>query len=145
MFKSKIFSIIVILIALIGLNTTFAQVNDDVKKPKKTPEEIAKMVTDRMQKRLNLTDAQYQSIYDIMLARITERRKEREQFQGEQKAFRETQREKNKAAREQIKSILTDEQKAQIKEMRKQKKMEKGKKNKEGRKHKNRNKNKELK
>jgi Spy/CpxP family protein refolding chaperone len=144
MIKSKIFSIVVILIALIGINTTFAQVNDDVKKPKLTPEERAKMITDKMQKRLSLSESQYQSIYDIILVRITERRKEREQFQGERKAFRESQKEKNKAAKQQIKSILTDEQKAQLKEMKKQRKMEKGNKNKEGRKHKNKNKNREL-
>ncbi|RPI16184.1 MAG: hypothetical protein EHM58_12350 [Ignavibacteriae bacterium] len=130
MTKSKIFSIVAILIVFLSINILNAQ-SDDVKKTKKTPEERAKMVADRMQKKLELTDVQYQSIYDVLLTNFQQRAKDREQFQGEKKAFKKSQREKRKAAREQIKNILTDEQKAKMKELRKQNKMNK-KKNKDG-------------
>ena len=135
MLKSKIWAIVIVLIVFSGISSVYSQ-NDDVKKPKKTPEERAKMMTDRMNEKLQLSTDQYNTIYDLFLGNIQQNRADRQTYSGSKDELKKMIKERNKATRQKVKGLLTDEQKTKIKEMRKQRKMEKGK-NKEGKKHKN--------
>ena len=124
MFKLKLFSFVLLLAVLISTGNIFAQVND---KPKKTPEERAKFRADKMKENLNLTDEQYQSIYSMMLTNMLDRKSLREQYSTDKEGFKKAMKEKRKNNREQLKNILNDDQKAKMKQMRKQHRHEKGK------------------
>lgn len=87
----------------------------------KTPEERAKMLTDKMKEKLTLTDAQYQSVYDINLKyaqKSDELMKGSEDKQAKMQEFKSLQESKDK----ELKAVLTadqdkkyDEIKAQLK------------------------------
>lgn len=131
MFKLKLFSLVFLLAVLISAGNIFAQVND---KPKKTIEERAKFRADKMKDKLNLTDDQYQSVYNMMLTNMQDRKSLKEQYGTDKEGFKKAMKEKRKNNREQLKNILNDDQKAKMKQMRKQHRQEKGKFKMDGRK-----------
>lgn len=124
MLKSKIFSIAVILIIFIGTNALFAQ-QDNVTKPKKTPEERAKMMTDKLNDKVMLSTDQYNSIYDLLLNTVKQNMSDRQNYTGSKDDLKKMIKDRNKETRQKIKGLLTDDQKAKLKELRKERKMQK--------------------
>lgn len=74
-----------------------------VKGQKRSPEEIAKMRTDKMRTNLQLDDSQYEKVYAMNLQEAKSRVERRERMKGEMK-------QKMKAHDEQLKLILSPEQ-----------------------------------
>jgi hypothetical protein len=121
--KIKSLSFVILLALIITAGNLFAQSND---KPKKTPEERAKFRTDKMKENLNLSDEQYQSVYSMILSNIQERKNLREQYGTDKEGFKKAMKERRKTNKDQLKNILNDDQKAKLKEMRKQHHQNKG-------------------
>lgn len=80
---------------------------------RKTPEEIAKLKTDRMDEKLKFTDEQREQVYAVHLDKLTKQR----EFQGEMRKMGKEKRLAMKESHEKIQELLTSEQKAALKEM----------------------------
>lgn len=106
---------------------------------KKTPEERAKMMTDRMKEKLVLTDAQYTPVYNIHL-KYAKKNEELKQSTEDKKAkgqkFQALQTEKDK----ELKTVLTDEQYKKYQALKQEKKDEMKEKAKEKKKEEKQNK-----
>jgi len=121
---TKLYMTLIYVLAFLALSvSSFAQDKDS--KVSKTPEEKAKIRTERLKTSLNLTDDQYSRIYNLNLQRI----KESQEFRENNAKMREERGKKNEEYRSSFKSILTDEQKTAMKNMHKEKKFKKGHRN----------------
>lgn len=132
MTKKLIFSLLLVFAFAVG--TSYAQ-NNDFKNM--DPSAKATKMADKMKKNLNLTDAQYNSVYNIFYNHMTEMQSIKGKYEkgsAEMKSYRKQKREELKKS---LSGVLTSEQ---INTME-----ENHKKRKEGRKNKDRSKNKDKK
>ncbi|MCU0373577.1 MAG: DUF4890 domain-containing protein, partial [Ignavibacteria bacterium] len=122
---TKLITVLIYILAILAISvSTFAQDVDS--KPKKTPEERAALITDKMKSSLNLTDDQYSKVYELNLQRIKERRAFREEKSKTDSDIKK----KRSEYMTSLKSILTDEQYQTLKKIQKEKKSKKGNKEK---------------
>lgn len=122
---TKLITTLIYILALLSISvSSFAQDIDS--KPKKTPEERATLITDKMKSSLNLTDDQYTKIYELNLQRI----KERQAFKEEKSKTDSDIKKKRSEYMTSLKSILTDEQYQTLKNIQKEKKSRNGQKDK---------------
>ncbi len=120
MIKLKLI-ITILLISAISFNFTIAQ-KKNKEKFSKTPEEIAEKILERMKTNLELSDAQYNSIYPIVLTHAQDMKKMHEENNSYQKEdFRKQRKEKREKLQNEISVYLTDEQKQKMEEHKKQK------------------------
>jgi len=127
-------------ITVIALFVFFASINilsqgNDVKQ-KKTPEERAEIISAKMQKKLELSDVQKQSVHDALLATFKQGETDRELYKDDKEARRNAAKTRFEKLDTKFKEILSQEQykkfethKQKIKEKRKEK-MKNKKKNK---------------
>lgn len=101
------------------------------------PEDIAKRQADRLKEQLELTQVQYDSIYNYYLASGKEQAARREQMQnggqmpgeGDMQAMMEQMQKQRQAQEAKIKSFLTDDQKKkydEVQEQRRQQRQQQG-------------------
>jgi periplasmic protein CpxP/Spy len=122
---TKLITALIFILAILTISvSSFAQDKDS--KPKKTPEERATLITDKMKSSLNLTDDQYTKIYALNLQRIKERRALKEEKSKTDSDIKK----KRSEYMTSLKSILTDEQYQTLKKMREEKKSKNGQKDK---------------
>lgn len=121
--KTKVTLILVLVIISISF-TGFAQDKDS--KTKKSPEEIARIPTERMKTSLNLSDEQSSRIYDLNLQKI----KDRKEFKENKSKLDGERKRKASEYKNSMKGILTEEQFNKMKKMHKEKKFKKEKRNK---------------
>jgi len=126
----------ILLISAISFNFTIAQIKDK-EKFSKTPEEIAEKILERMKTNLELSDAQYNSIYPIVLIHAQDMKKMHEENNSYKKEdFRKLRKEKREQLQNEISVYLTDDQKQKMEQRRKDKMNKPGKrKNKKHKKH----------
>jgi hypothetical protein len=125
-------------ITVIALFVFFASINilsqqDDVKQ-KKTPEERAEIFSAKMQKKLELSDVQKQSVYDELLGTFKQRETDRELYKNDKEARRNAAKTRFEKLDAKFKDILSQEQyqkyethKQKMKEKRKEKMRNKNK------------------
>jgi hypothetical protein len=104
MFKQKFITSLFFIAVLFSASYMYAQDQDP--KPKKTPEERAATMADRMKKNLELTDEQYNSVYPLLLEAAKQKDADREQIRAIKQSAKERF-EKNEAS---LKEILTPDQ-----------------------------------
>ena len=122
---TKLITALIYILALLTISvSSYAQDKDS--KPKKTPEERATLITDKMKSSLNLTDDQYSKVYELNLQRI----KERQALKEERSKTDSDIKKKRSEYMTSLKSILTDEQYQTLKKIQKEKKSKKGNKEK---------------
>lgn len=126
--KLILFAVISAFLVVCAANLS-AQVDGTYKgKTPKTPEEKARIATDRMRMNLNLTDEQYSKIYNLYLDRF----KSKQEKKNDAKKNKEEKKSENREFIKNLKSILTEEQYNKLKENKKElMKKNKEKKNKE--------------
>jgi periplasmic protein CpxP/Spy len=78
----------------------------------KTPEEVAKIKTDRMDQKLKFTDKQREEVYAFHLKQAQDHKK----IAAERKLYREKMRRQRKADHEKMMSLLTPEQQQTLKD-----------------------------
>ena len=107
---------IALLASSFTVNTVYSQV--DGSKQKKTPEERAQIFSDKLSKKLSLTDEQHAKVYDIILSHC----QQADQIRATE-TDKETRKSHIKNLRQstdlQIQSVLTDEQKVKYEELKK--------------------------
>ncbi|MEO8209234.1 MAG: hypothetical protein ABI840_01630 [bacterium] len=80
-------------------------------KQKKTPEELATKMTDRMKQNLSLTDEQYKQVYSLMLTKAQDRSNNKEKYKSMDKETRKEMKKQNmEDFKKQLSGILTPEQ-----------------------------------
>jgi len=127
--KMKFNATLVLILALLAVSvSSFAQNKES--KTKKSPEERAKISTERMKTSLNLSDEQSSKIYDLNLQRM----KDRKEFKEGKSKVDSDRKNKRNEYKNSLKSILTEEQYNSMKKMHKDKKDKKGKKDKKSKK-----------
>lgn len=98
-------------------NNAYSQRGD---KLKKSPEEMATKMADKMKTNLNLTDAQYRSVHDIIMNHMNDRQINKESWKDltrEERKSRMTQR--REELRKQFSTVLTSEQMTKLDQMKK--------------------------
>jgi hypothetical protein len=114
---TKLIAIIVLILALLTISLSgYAQ--DKEPKVKKSPEERAKISTEKMKTSLNLSDEQSSRIYDLKLQSI----KDQKEFKERKSKLNSDRRKKGSEYKNSMKSILTEEQYNNMKKMHKEKK-----------------------
>ncbi len=121
--KINLTLVVMLIFGLFAVNS-YAQSSDT--KTKKTPEQKAEKLAKKMQEKLNLSDAQYKSVYDLALSTINQRAS----LKSMEKSARKVEMKKLLETQEgQLKSILNSDQlskwetlKAEMKEKHKNKK-----------------------
>lgn len=96
------------------------------------PEDMAKRQADRLKEQLELTQVQYDSIYNYYLANSKEQAARREQMQnggqmpgeGDMQAMMEQMQKQRQAQETKIKSFLTDDQKKKYDEVQEQRRQQ---------------------
>jgi len=121
--KSTGLALIAVLVFL--TSTTIFSQQEDVKQ-KKTPEERAVNISSRMQKKLELTDEQKQSVHDALLEAFKQRETDREMYKDDKAARKQAAKTRFEKLDSRFKEILTQEQYKKF-DAHKQKKMEKRK------------------
>ena len=116
--KNLVKMILAVIITLMGINA-LAQ-NDT--KPKRTPEEIAQKMTDKMNEKLGLNSEQYQSVYSLFLENAQWRQQNMQSFNGDKEAMKQAFKERMQQNKTKLQSILTTEQFNKLKEIRKENK-----------------------
>lgn len=120
MFKLKLI-LTILLISAISFNFTIAQ-KKDKEKFSKTSEEIAEKIMERMKTNLELSDAQFNSIYPIVLTHAQDMKKMHEENNTYKKEdIRKLRKEKREKLQNEISVYLTDEQKQKMEEHKKDK------------------------
>ena len=104
MLKQKFIFILTLLVFVISFSYSYAQ--DQETKPKKTPEERASMITNRMKKGLELTDEQYGSVYNIIL----EAQKQRDEEIAKREELKKAAKERFEKTEAGLKEVLTPDQ-----------------------------------
>jgi hypothetical protein len=117
-------SIIALIIILFLSSGVFSQ-QQDVKQ-RKTSEERADNISQRMQKHLELNDEQKQSIHDALLDAFKQKETDRELYKNDKKARRQAAKTRFEKLDSRFKGILTTEQYKKF-DVHKQKKIEKRK------------------
>ncbi len=125
MLKSKVISIIALIVFFASINI-FSQ-GKDVKQ-KKTPEERANNISTKMQKKLELTDEQKQSVHDALFETFKQGETDRELYKDDKEARRNAAKTRFEKLDSKFKDILSQEQyqkfetyKQKMKEKRKEK------------------------
>ena len=125
MLKSKVISIIALFVFFASINI-FSQ-GEDVKQ-KKTPEERAENISVKMQKNLELTDEQKQSVCNALLETFKQRETDIELYKDDKEARRNAAKTRFETLDAKFKDILSQEQyqkfethKQKMKEKRKEK------------------------
>ena len=110
---------VLIIISMFFITAVYGQ-NNDEKKPeyKKTPQEQATKIVDKLNSKLNLSSEQYKKVYDAYVDRIS---KERE-IRTESMKLRGKMKDLNKDFGTKMKSTLNDDQQKTFKKMEKKKK-----------------------
>ncbi len=130
MTKYKSFALLLIITAFFTSSTLFAQQDFN----KKTPEERAQKQSERMKKSLDLSDEQYQQIYDIFLKHITDADNIRNSssVNEDKSGKKEELKALRKNTHSKINTVLTPEQQVKFEQLLKEmKEKRKGKRNKE--------------
>lgn len=97
-----------VLLILLSAGNSFGQ-NDD--RSKKSPDEIARKITDKMKTRLSLTDEQYKQVYDLNLRKINTRINNKENYKNLDKESRKDLKKQNREEyNKSLESILTTDQ-----------------------------------
>lgn len=126
--KSLAIGLLLILIAFTSANV-FSQQNE---KAKKTPEERATKMTDRMKKNLSLSDEQYKQVYNLFLSKAQEMKSNKEKFMGMDKEARKQMKMTNREEfKKQLSGILNPDQMKKFEDNMKKHKDGKNKKNKQ--------------
>ena len=126
--KSLAIGLLLILIAFTSANV-FSQQNE---KAKKTPEERATKMTDRMKKNLSLSDEQYKQVYNLFLSKAQEMKSNKEKFIGMDKEARKQMKMTNREEfKKQLSGILNPDQMKKFEDNMKKHKDGKNKKNKQ--------------
>ena len=95
----------------------------DEKAPKKTPEELARKIADTLRIELQLSDTQYDQVYDIFLSHISKVREDRKKYGKEDTEDRQNARkERRKNLKAELDNVLSDEQMVKLKELHKERK-----------------------
>ena len=116
--KIHLTAAILILAIFFSLVSSYAQV--DEKQPKKTPAEIATKIADVLRKELQLSDTQYDEVYEIFVNHITQVQADREKYGKEDSEERKNAiMERRKNLRSELENVLSDEQMEKLKELRK--------------------------
>ncbi len=102
-FKSAVVMMFVLSCLLVSTQL-FAQ-----EKQRKTPEERASMLTDKMKKDLNLTDDQYKSVYDINLKYAKQNEEAFKNAQSKDEKIKII-KASEEAKDQELKGVLTDDQ-----------------------------------
>jgi len=90
------------------------------KQPRKTPNEIATKITDILKKELQLSDSQYDEVYEIFVNHITQVQADSEKYGKEDSEKRKNAiMERKKNLRSELEYILSDDQMQKLKELRK--------------------------
>ena len=105
----------VIAISALGLGTAFTQ-HGGQQFENKTPEEIAKLKTERMTDRLELTSDQTIKVHDVFLESATKRARIQEKY-PQVKEAKEEMNAVRKATKAKVQLVLSPEQQAKAKEM----------------------------
>lgn len=109
-------SILILLASLFTIDS-LAQVDE---KQKKTPEEIARKITDRLQDELQLSGAQHEQVYEIFVNHITQVQADREKYGKEDSEERKNAIiERRKNLKSELEKVLSDEQMEKLKELHK--------------------------
>jgi hypothetical protein len=117
-------SIIALLIILFLSPGIFSQ--EQEVKPKKTPEERADNISQRMQKHLELNDEQKLSVHDALLDAFKQKETDRELYKNDKEARRKAAKKRFEKLDSRFREILTTEQYKKF-DVHKQKKIEKRK------------------
>jgi len=116
--KIHLTALILIFAIFISLVSSYAQVNE--KHLKKTPEEIARKIADKLQDELQLSDTQYDQVYEIFVKHITQVQADREKYGKEDsEEMKNAIMERRKNLRSELENVLSDEQMEKLKELRK--------------------------
>lgn len=116
---TKLYMVLVYLLAFLALSiSSFAQDKDT----KKTPEEKARITSEKLKTSLNLTDEQTTKIYALNLQRI----KDNKEFREIKEKQNSDMKKKRSEYKDSLKTILTDDQMKAMKNMHKEKKSKKG-------------------
>jgi hypothetical protein len=99
---------------------SFAQDKDS--KESKTPEDRAKITSDKMKTSLNLSDEQYTKVYNLNLQKM----KDAKEFRESESKLRESREKSFTEYKSTMKTILTDEQMKNMKKMHGDRKFKKG-------------------
>lgn len=110
--------ICVLAFLVISINS-FAQ-NKEIK-TKKTPEEKAKITSEKLKSSLNLSDDQSSRIYELNLQRI----KDHKEFKENKSKLSADRKKKSSEYKNSLKNILSDEQFKSLKKMKKEKNFKK--------------------
>lgn len=76
----------------------------------RTPEQRAKMMTERLTKELNLTETQQKSVYDLNLKMAQQMEQNREKGRADREEMRQQMESRRKEQSAEMKKILNDEQ-----------------------------------
>lgn len=116
--KTYLTTAILIFAIFFSLVSSYAQV--DEKQPKKTPDEIATKIADVLRKELQLSDTQYDEVYEIFVNHITQVQADREKYGKEDSEERKNAiMERRKNLKSELENVLSDEQMEKLKELRK--------------------------
>lgn len=127
MFKKTYLTFTLIVIALLFISANSYSQNDE-KAPKKTPEELARKITDTLRTELQLSDTQYDRVYDIFLSHINRMRDDRQKYGKEDTEERQNaKKERRKNLKSELDNVLSDEQMEKLKELHKERKNRKHK------------------
>jgi len=130
MIKKNLTAIAVVLFALVSISGNLFAQNED--RSKKTPEEKATKIADRMKQNLSLTDEQYKQVYSIFLTKVQNKMNNKEKYKSMDKESRKQLKKQSKdEMRKQFENILNAEQLTKMKEMKEKHKQNRGK-NKDG-------------
>ena len=127
MYKKTYLALTLIIIALLFFSVNSYSQNDG-KVPKKTPEELARKIADTLRTELQLSDTQYDQVYDIFLSHINKVREERQKYGKEDTEGRQNARkERRKNLKAELENVLSGDQMAKLKELHKERKNRKHK------------------
>lgn len=126
--KSLALGLLLIIFAFTSANV-FSQQNEKVKK---TPEERATKMSERMKKNLSLSDEQYKQVYNLFLSKAQEHKNNKEKFMGMDKEARKQMKMNSREEfKKQLSGILNPDQMKKFEENKKKHKEGKNKKNKQ--------------
>lgn len=127
MFTKTYLTLTLIFIALLFFSVNSYSQYDE-KTPKKTPEELARKIADTLRTEIQLSDTQYDQVYDIFLSHINRVRDDRQKYGKEDTEGRQNARnERRKNLKAELDNVLSDEQMEKLKELHKQRKNKKNK------------------
>ena len=127
MFKKTYFVLTLIIIALLFFSANSYSQNDE-KASKKTPEELARKIADTLRTELQLSDTQYDRVYDIFLSHINKVREDRQKYGKEDtEGSQNARKERRKNLKTELENVLSDDQMAKLKELHKERKNRKHK------------------